>query len=207
MIGKWVKEGQVGGNFNFLIPEGYYVQRYTEDVPINDDKQFECIANYIMNQYSINDNKALIHWAYYKDHKQNKRGVMGESFSLRGELNGNFAILRMEESYLDENKSHIYSTKFLYLFFTALSVPIELPSTKYNEIQKTLIDIVNEYKLKINIDGMGIFAPTFYLINNQVDCESFKIFDNKINEISRQLVFHNPIKNFHESGITDIYKQ
>lgn len=65
MIGKWIKEEQVGGDFNFLIPEEYYVQPYTEDVLINYDKQFECIANYIMNQYSINENEALIHWAYY----------------------------------------------------------------------------------------------------------------------------------------------
>ena len=206
MIGKWVKEEQVGGDFNFLVPEGYYVQRYTEDVPINDDRQFECIANYILNQYSINENEALIHWAYYKDNKQNKRGVIGESFSLRGELNGNFAILRLEESYLDENKPHIYSKKFLYLFFTALSVPIEFPPRKYNEIKKTLIDIVNEYELKINIDRMGIFAPTFYLINDQVDCEFLKRFDLKINEISKQILFHNPIKDLHKSKMINIYR-
>ena len=206
MIGEWVREKHVDGDLDFLIPEGYYISRYTEDIPFNDEKQFDCIANYMMNQYNINENEALIHWAYYKHNEQSKMGVIGESFSLRGELNGNFAILRLEESYLDDNKSYIHSTKFLYLFFTALSVPIEFPPTKYNEIKKTLIDIVNEYELKINIDRMGIFAPILYLINDEVDCEFLKRFDLKINEISKQTLFHNPIKDLHKSKMINIYR-
>ena len=203
MIGEWVKEKHVDGDLDFLIPERYYISRYTEDIPFNDEKQFDCIANYMMNQYNINENEALIHC--YKKDFNSKIGIIGESFSLRGELNGNFAILRMGESHLDENKSYIYSTKFLYLFFTALSVPIEFPPTKYNEIKKTLIDIVNEYELKINIDRMGIFAPILYLINDEVDCEFLKRFDLKINEISKQTLFHNQIKDLHKSKMINIY--
>lgn len=205
MIGKWVKEEYVGGDLDFLIPDEYYISRYAEDIPFNDEKQFDCIANYMMNQYNINENEALIHC--YKKEFNSKMGVIGESFSLRGELNGNFAILRMEESYSDENKSYIHYTKFLYLFFTALSVPMEFPITKYNEIKKTLIDIVNEYELKINIDRKGIFAPILYLINDDVDCEFLKKFDLKINEISKQILFHNPIKDLHKSKLINIYNK
>jgi hypothetical protein len=207
MIGEWVREKHVSGDLDFLIPEEYYILRYTEDVPFNDEKQFDCISNYMMNQYNIKENEALIHWAYYKQNEQSKMGVIGESFSLRGELNGNFAILRMEESYLDENKSYIHSTKFLYLFFTALSVPMELPIIAYNEIKNSFIDLINKYELKLNIDRMGIFAPILYLINDEVDCEFFKQFESKINGISKQILFHNPIKDLHKSKMINVYNK
>ena len=207
MIGEWVKEDHVSGDLDFLIPEKYDILRYTEDVPLNDEKQFDCISKYMMNQYNIKDKEALIHWAYYKQNKQSKMGVIGESFSLRGELNGNFAILRMEESYIDENGSYIHFTKFIYLFYTALSVPMELPIIAYNDIKNSFIDLINKYELKLNIDRMGIFAPILYLINDEVDCEFFKQFESKINEISKQILFHNPIKDLHKSKMINVYNK
>ena len=203
MIGEWVRENYVSGDLDFLIPDEYYISRYTEDIPFNDQKQFDCIANYMINQYNINECEALIHC--YKKEFNSKIGVIGESFSLRDELNGNFVILRMERPYLDENQHYKHYTKFLYLFFTALSVPIELPIISYNEIKNSFIDIVSKYELKINIDRMGIFAPILYLINDEVDCNFFKQFESKINEISKQILFHNPIKDLRKSKMINVY--
>lgn len=211
MKGEWVREKHVDGDFDFLVPEGYYISRYTENVPIKDVKQFDCIVNYMENTYKINDDETLIHWAYYKSKSEpSKMGVIGESFSLRRELNGNFAIIRtgkLDSSKFEENRPYFVENEFLYIFFTALSVPLEFPLTRYNEIEKSLLDLANEIGLNLNIDRMGIFAPIFYLIDDQVDCEFFKQFDAKINEISNQLVFHNPIEDLHKSKMINIYNK
>jgi hypothetical protein len=84
---------------------------------------------------------------------------------------------------------------------------MEFPPTKYNEIKNSFIDIVNEYELKINIDRMGIFAPILYLLNDEIDCEFFKQFDSKINEISKHILFHNPIKDLHKSKMINVYNK
>lgn len=212
MKGEWVKEKYADGDLSYLVPEGYHISRYFTDVPNNDEKQFDCIVNYMVDKYKINENEALIHWAYYSQKgKPGIKGIIGQSFTLKKELNGNFAIIRIHDDYdiskINEDRSNVFRDKFIYLFFTALSVPLDFPLSKYNEIENSLINLVNRNELNLDTNRMSIFAPVIYLIEDQVDCEFFKHFEMKINEIRKQILFHNPIKNLHMTKFSGIHNK